>query len=212
MLDRPGTQTKQVNAGDFGCFIASTGEMTIGKVVARVEGEVTLQVFRSPVAPEFDTISVPSESVKGFTVPPQTLVYQRRTSHWAMGRSLGREALDYFAVRFPNEGKPVPVPKSELFVRSPRVDDDPTDLLAAQVTSSPYFTEARHRLCEFVASQRATYRGLTALATAAIELYGHQLAAVNRVLSDPVHRYLLADEVGLGKTIEAGLLIAQHLI
>ena len=32
------------------------------------------------------------------------------------------------------------------------------------------------------------------------------------MLSDPVQRYILADEVGLGKTIEAGVLIRQHLI
>jgi hypothetical protein len=30
---------------------------------------------------------------------------------------------------------------------------------------------------------------------------------VRRVLQDPAQRYLLADEVGLGKTIEAGILI-----
>ena len=32
------------------------------------------------------------------------------------------------------------------------------------------------------------------------------------VISDPVQRYLLADEVGLGKTIEAGLVIRQVLL
>jgi ATP-dependent helicase HepA len=31
-------------------------------------------------------------------------------------------------------------------------------------------------------------------------------------LSDVTQRYLLADEVGLGKTIEAGILIRQHLL
>jgi ATP-dependent helicase HepA len=35
---------------------------------------------------------------------------------------------------------------------------------------------------------------------------------VRRVLTDPIQRYLLADEVGLGKTIEAGLIVRQHLI
>ncbi len=32
---------------------------------------------------------------------------------------------------------------------------------------------------------------------------------VRRVLQDPIQRYLLADEVGLGKTVEAGVLIRQ---
>ena len=55
-------------------------------------------------------------------------------------------------------------------------------------------------------------QGLTALLSASIDLMPHQVAAVRRVLNDPIQRYLLADEVGLGKTIEAGLIIRQHLI
>jgi superfamily II DNA or RNA helicase len=37
----------------------------------------------------------------------------------------------------------------------------------------------------------------------------HQLHALNRALSGPNIRYILADEVGLGKTIEAGLIIKE---
>ena len=37
----------------------------------------------------------------------------------------------------------------------------------------------------------------------------HQLKALNRVMSKPQVRYLLADEVGLGKTIEAGLVMRE---
>src|SRR5262249_54030751 len=33
-----------------------------------------------------------------------------------------------------------------------------------------------------------------------------------RVLQDPAQRYLLADEVGLGKTIEAGIIIRQFVL
>src|SRR5262249_28033907 len=39
----------------------------------------------------------------------------------------------------------------------------------------------------------------------------HQLAAVRRVLSEGSPRFLLADEVGLGKTIEAGLVLQALL-
>ena len=38
------------------------------------------------------------------------------------------------------------------------------------------------------------------------------MRAALTVLSDPVQRYLLADEVGLGKTIEAGFVIRQTLL
>ena len=45
-----------------------------------------------------------------------------------------------------------------------------------------------------------------------IDLYDHQIEVVRRVLEDPKQRYLLADEVGLGKTIEAGIIIRQYLL
>jgi ATP-dependent helicase HepA len=53
---------------------------------------------------------------------------------------------------------------------------------------------------------------LTALSSASVEFVPHQIAAVRRILTDPIQRYLLADEVGLGKTIEAALVVRQHLI
>jgi len=37
----------------------------------------------------------------------------------------------------------------------------------------------------------------------------HQIAALRKVLSTPVTRFLLADEVGLGKTIEAGMVMKE---
>src|SRR5258708_19253322 len=48
--------------------------------------------------------------------------------------------------------------------------------------------------------------------SATIELQPHQLEVARRVLRDPAQRYLLADEVGLGKTIEAGIIIRQAVI
>ena len=51
--------------------------------------------------------------------------------------------------------------------------------------------------------------GMSALLSSAIELEAHQVEVVRRILQDPIQRYLLADEVGLGKTIEAGILIRQ---
>ena len=44
------------------------------------------------------------------------------------------------------------------------------------------------------------------------DLLQHQVAVVRRVLEDPVQRYRLADEVGLGQTIEACTVVRQHLI
>src|SRR5213594_2066485 len=43
------------------------------------------------------------------------------------------------------------------------------------------------------------------LSNARTEILPHQIFAANRVVSSPKRRFLLADEVGLGKTIEAGM-------
>src|SRR5690606_10944193 len=59
---------------------------------------------------------------------------------------------------------------------------------------------------------RSTAQGLTSVLAGSIELVPHQVATVRRVTTDRIQRYLLADEVGLGKTIEAGLIIRQLLI
>jgi ATP-dependent helicase HepA len=53
---------------------------------------------------------------------------------------------------------------------------------------------------------------MTGFLSAPISLERHQVEVVRRVLQDPVQRYLLADEVGLGKTIEAGVIIRQFVL
>ncbi|MHC5066968.1 MAG: SNF2-related protein, partial [Planctomycetota bacterium] len=53
--------------------------------------------------------------------------------------------------------------------------------------------------------------GVTALAGARVRPLPHQLLTAQRVLADREVRFLLADEVGLGKTIEAGLIMQSLL-
>jgi ATP-dependent helicase HepA len=52
---------------------------------------------------------------------------------------------------------------------------------------------------------------LTALLSARINLHPHQAFVAGTVLDDRRKRYILADEVGLGKTIEAGIVIHDLL-
>ena len=50
---------------------------------------------------------------------------------------------------------------------------------------------------------------LVSLGESRVDLKPHQVSVVHRVVSDYPHRYLLCDEVGLGKTIEAGLVLKE---
>ncbi len=54
-----------------------------------------------------------------------------------------------------------------------------------------------------------SYDDLVSLSNASIDLLPHQVFVAHRVISTYPHRFLLADEVGLGKTIEAGLVIKE---
>lgn len=68
---------------------------------------------------------------------------------------------------------------------------------------------------KFVVSQErliAQGGGVRALTASRIDLYPHQAYVVREVILDPLRRYILADEVGLGKTIEAGVVIHDLLL
>lgn len=53
------------------------------------------------------------------------------------------------------------------------------------------------------------YDELSSLANSRVEIKEHQVAVVHRVATTYPHRFILADEVGLGKTIEAGLILKE---
>jgi ATP-dependent helicase HepA len=71
----------------------------------------------------------------------------------------------------------------------------------------PRLFAARERLLAWRGEAWQRSGGVVALAGARIEPLPHQIRAAQRALHAPQVRVLLADEVGLGKTIEAGLIM-----
>jgi ATP-dependent helicase HepA len=81
-------------------------------------------------------------------------------------------------------------------------------LINGRVDSNKHF---QLRLDVLRARARARQSPAWGVLSARVSLLKHQLRVVEQALAQPHPRVLLADEVGLGKTIEAGLILARLL-
>ncbi len=116
-----------------------------------------------------------------------------------------------YEIRLPN-GQQIDAPETALRARALAGAWEPAEVLALGAAETQRWFDARWPARETLISLRAAAQGLTGIASASVELVGHQLDAVRRILHDPLQRYLLADEVGLGKTIEACAVLRQTLL
>lgn len=185
----------------------------IGRVGAVDGDRVRVDCFESVAAPVVGSRWVAASECRPARLLVQTRVYWQDpdTGNWRAGRIVGGDASQYF-VRLPNSELDFRIPEFQLRVRWDRPVGNPVDVLVAGANESAYFRYARLPMLRSLVVQRAACGGASALLSSAVEIFPHQVHAALTVLSDPVQRYLLADEVGLGKTIEAGLVIRQVLL
>jgi ATP-dependent helicase HepA len=197
----------------LGSLVEHPGVPGLGRVGALDGRRVRVDCFESVATPVAWSCWVPVDECRHARLLNQTRVYWQDpdTGKWRTGRVVGVGPEGYF-VRLPNSEFDVRVPEEQLRVRWDRPIADPVEVLAAGAQESAFFRDARLPMLRSLVVQRAACAGAPALLSSAIEIYPHQVHAALTVLSDPVQRYLLADEVGLGKTIEAGLIIRQTLL
>ncbi len=191
---------------------SSANALGVGKLVAVKGKKATIEYFDSPVESKRHKETATVDEVHGVVLDEQTRVhyFDPETKRWHPGRALVPIGSSYL-VAFPN-GRKQEVPCEHLFVRWDQPIADPTGHLAARVNETAYFHDGRSKLVRALVEQRAACAGMAGLFSSAIDLENHQIEVVRRVLQDPIQRYLLADEVGLGKTIEAGILIRQYVL
>jgi ATP-dependent helicase HepA len=148
-------------------------------------------------------------STKAGALVPQPLGTGDRI-HTAKGRAgvvtgevPGGRGLRRYEVRF-DDGAEDELPESEVHAERP-----PPDVLAAlregRVANARAFLLRRQALR---LDEERRNDALGALLASRIMVKPHQIGVVQRVLSARAPRFILADEVGLGKTIEAGMVFS----
>lgn len=204
------TLKQSLNIGDLVTYPNSPGVGTIGEISAH---RARVDFFASVAEPVVESNWVALIDCSLTLLDPETRVYWRNpdTGTWSPGRIASRVDENYY-VTFPNHNFDFPVPQAELRARWDGDLTDPASVLGAAAHESGYFRNTRLPFLRGLIAQRGASANTASFLSSAVEIYPHQVDAALTVLSDPVQRYLLADEVGLGKTIEAGYVIRQTLL
>ncbi len=114
--------------------------------------------------------------------------------------------LDYY-VLFDGEEEVKRISEAEIQVSSIRQNPSPDQQLRRYEFQNPTWKSLRDQVIEGYSTLRNATFGIEDLVGSRIMLLAHQSEVVARVLSDVECRYILADEVGLGKTIEACVIL-----
>jgi ATP-dependent helicase HepA len=186
----------------------------LAEVVASCRGEVTVRWFLGPT--QTDEVTVPIDQIEDAQLSSQQRVFVPPGDYWRYGRLVAAlpshpgEVRRYF-VALP-DGCRAELGEDEFHVPCEAFPIDPLDSLIGLAQDTPFFWQHRSRFVREMIRQRQASCGLTGLMAGRIALFAHQVEVARRVLRDPRQRYLLADEVGLGKTVESGIVIRQYLL
>ncbi|TAK84806.1 MAG: hypothetical protein EPO20_13265 [Betaproteobacteria bacterium] len=194
------------------CIVKGQEKLGLAKVIDTSGNTWTVEYFDSPEPSGREVHRVAKSRVTPRKLGANTRLYHYDVANrrWLVGRVV-RDEEDSVEVRFAKRTD-VSLNHEHVFVRWKKPISDPVVYLSHLVTETPQYAEGRSIFLESYVAQRAASWGISALLSSIIELEPHQINVVRRVLSDASQRYLLADEVGLGKTIEAGVIIRQAVL
>ncbi|MCG9751344.1 SNF2-related protein [Vibrio brasiliensis] len=197
---------------------SSTAFSGIGKILSinAQEQSATIGFFASPFNPHDAQIEVSAQQLLPVTsLQNKSIVFCKvgTQGRWKLGFYEGERPGEKHLVEFSREFSDE-FAMRDLYVPNAQVTGPfkPHEYLKAKGTVTPFLTEARAQFYQHYLAQRAACQSMSSILGSAVEFEAHQLAVVSRVLSDSKRKYLLCDEVGLGKTIEAGLILRHHVM
>lgn len=207
-------KSESLSVGDHVWFHAAPG---IGRVASLDDGSASVEFFESVAEPKVGVVEVATSQLSRVQLERETRVFVKDDDGmWHAGRisdgGVNSDGQAAYWVRFPNSSQDVIIPGKRIRVRWDKPPRDPLAILIAGGNESPRFRDSRLPVRALLLEDRASSASANGIASAGVQIHSHQVSAAFRVLRDPVQRYLLADEVGMGKTIEAGFIIRQTLI
>ena len=195
-------------------LVATRDQHAVGRLIAVDGATCTVKIFLGP--DQFSEVRYEVSRLARHKIPNKSRVYLQpgESDRWQAGHILGEVSADGLVTyRVGRPGRrPLDLSETEVEVLSTAVDLNPTDALASGAIESQKVYENRKAATDAIFNYRANGGGMTGPLSSSIELLPHQVEVIRRIMADPIQRYLLADEVGLGKTIEVGAMVRQILI
>jgi ATP-dependent helicase HepA len=167
------------------------------------EGAKALVLF--PTREDAVLVSTKGGALVPYQLPKgEPIVTAKGRRATVLGEEQGGRGLRRYVIRYADTGEEDEMPESEVRALAPR-----SDLLATlregRVGDAKAFGLRKQAL---VLDDERRCDALGALLASRVMVKPHQVGVVQRVLSARRPRFVLADEVGLGKTIEAGMVFS----
>ncbi|MDT8428611.1 MAG: SNF2-related protein [Pseudomonadales bacterium] len=179
-------------------------ELGLGEIIATDHRSITVAFRASAEERCYARHSAPLNRI---LFSAGDIVHDRQQRPLQVQQMALRNGLAFYLVIADGETETQVLPETEL--SDLLILDQPADrLLSGQTDSHAWFRLKKNTLHQMARVGQSPILGLCSART---ELIPHQLYIASEVAGRYCPRVMLADEVGLGKTIEAGLILQQQL-
>ncbi|MBZ0264224.1 DEAD/DEAH box helicase family protein [bacterium] len=187
-------------------YIVKDPRFGIGRVLESDGRSVTVQFYFPP-----QSLKMTHKSLVRTIIPLGYLCTTDIGICTVCGLKLSKDLAPHIYIVEFEDGVKKELPETSIISIEVKKIRDPVEMLASyQHEGLPIFKEREQLLLELISLAKQC-AGVKSLLSSRIDLHPHQAYVAGIVLLDSNQRYILADEVGLGKTIEAGIVIHDIL-
>ena len=154
-----------------------------------------------------EIIKVPLEHLHRCQLPEYIPIFHRQTKVKGEILCVDKIQDDFFFYYIQFQNKIESVSEEFIYFISHYQSPNPIDQLKRYELHNPIWRDKRNLILESYRELQNTTFGIEDLVGTRVHLLNHQAEVIAEVLSHSICRFVLADEVGLGKTIEACVIL-----